>query len=687
MFFLLAVLLAVTLPLEAEFQVWGGSYGGIDDTTKANLLDSLRFDYMFFPDVWSGDTTDADYAFPPIYHSAQCNLDTLNSRMSYEIKIMAQQRHCYDRKGYLDGYETGQGSAILRAAAAHYESWEAESTTVPPEIPSQYLFRTWINEEGSFCTVIDSFVRCTGDTGVAIIAPIAYHKDTAAFDDVDHKMSRQYGYYKQNDGGGQNWHKYPVGYPVDGDIPVVPYTLSIYLRADSTTLPLDSPDAPILAFGVWFDHISGMGDSSNYDSMYVAETLTVDSLRSWGCLSDEFKRVYLRYDWQRAWEDIYTGSNPDVYKKYMFHHYRVYSLNNTAQFDIDRIVCWDEKVEFVNDNGWGKYIFEPEELIPDSVMQDSIWFMVEDQINDFYSPGDTQIYGLAGVTEQSRLPNQWAAAKKFTEFIDTTFGLKSDFIMASAPPEYLYSYLYYTRPTYNRRNTYRFTKPDYIGADYTGIDTSDVLSFQYALNREIEEFDYWRQACKATDNGFAMEEITSNANAMTSDNKRVIYPQEVAVQCYLALAHGIKSIGIAPLFSSGTSAWSRAMDSVIVAGSGFELTGELSYLGQETKKLIEELKIIGPILYDLDFDTAFCAVCGGHTVGDVGRTIPGVAFLTFDSLVGYENSTGTIPIDTNCIEIGFFNAGGDTIGYFMVVNRIANKDSRLLIFILQNGFI
>jgi len=494
--FVMAILLMIALPLMAEFQIWGG-VTSIFDSTKAAIIESLGIDFVFVSTVY--DSPYVTYAFPPLTGHARTDLSLLPDG----VKTMAQQIHCEDAFGYLkEVYAAGQGSAVLRAAAAHYESWEAESTMVPDGIPSEYLYRTWFdNSIGSVITTTEDtarggkYVRFTGDTGVVLIAPIAYHEDSTDFNNVKGKVSRQYGYYKQNDGGGQNWHKYEVVREGDtASVPIVPYTLSIDVRADTSSLPASGD---VLVFGVYLNHVQ---DCSDYSAFYDSVVLDADTFRTlvesgW----TGFNTFSFQYTWENAWEDTNYSrgwESVDVYKKYLFFNYRVKLLDEDAIIDIDRIVCWDEPIDSItppNDNGWGKYIFEPE-LPSDSLNQDTIWLAVKDQIDDFYETGvSNAVYGIAGVTEQCRLSNQWAAAKKFTQFISDTFGLRTDFIMASAPPEFVYSYLYYANPTFNRRTTQRIRNND-----YTGIDTTSNSTFQGAMQNSIAEYREWGDASSIT---------------------------------------------------------------------------------------------------------------------------------------------------------------------------------------------
>ncbi|MCK5832934.1 hypothetical protein KAH81_04595 [bacterium] len=209
----------------------------------------------------------------------------------------------------------------------------------------------------------------------------------------------------------------------------------------------------VLIFGVYLDHVQNcLADTSFYDSL-VIDADTLRSLVEHGWTG--FNTFSFQYTWENAWEDTTYSrgwESVDVYKKYLFFNYRVKLLDSDAIIDIDRIVCWDEQntdLAIPNRNGWGKYIFEPADS-DEQDLQDTIWLAVKDQVDDFYEAGVSEVvYGVAGVTEQCRLSNQWAAAKKFTQFISDTFGITTDFIMATAPPEFVYSYLYYAQPSLN----------------------------------------------------------------------------------------------------------------------------------------------------------------------------------------------------------------------------------------------
>ncbi|MCK5832935.1 hypothetical protein KAH81_04600 [bacterium] len=138
--FVMAILLMIALPLMAEFQIWGGVYGTVFDSYDAELIDSLGLDYVFVSTVY--DSSMGSLAFPALDGHARTDLEL----MSDGVKTMAQQTHCEDVEFYLkEAHIDSQGSAVLRAAAAHYENWEAESTMVSrrntDELPLQNLVR------------------------------------------------------------------------------------------------------------------------------------------------------------------------------------------------------------------------------------------------------------------------------------------------------------------------------------------------------------------------------------------------------------------------------------------------------------------------------------------------------------------------------------------------------------------
>jgi hypothetical protein len=215
---------------------------------------------------------------------------------------------------------------------------------------------------------------------------------------------------------------------------------------------------PVLIYGVYLDHIQDHYDKS-YKDFYQSETLTVGDLESLSCFGTEFKRTSFTYDWRRAWTDTIFIDNVDttIFEKYLFFTYRVKMLNTSATVEIDRITCWDEpnaSTSPPNLNGWGKVLFEPE-ITTDTLLQNRIWNWVQVQLSPF--EGDTNIFGFRGVGEQCRVSNNWAIEKMLTDTL-ANHNLKSDFLMASAPPEYpilnileeekpfVYSLLYYTNP-------------------------------------------------------------------------------------------------------------------------------------------------------------------------------------------------------------------------------------------------
>ncbi len=452
----LLLIMSLILSLFAQFQIWGVTDGTVNSDHIA-VFDSLGIDYIFAPSAIDTGLAEDSTVFPARRDTVGGKTDL--SLLEASMRLFTQQRYCND---YGDSLLTGNefGNPLLRIAAAHYENWEAEGNELPSEWESEWglgqdeFFRTWLNT--TLTAKVEStgisgegYVSCNGDTGVVIVTPVLYENGDTDYDSLYY--TPQYGYYKQNDNGQQQWNKYSVEIGSDStpvDVPVVPFTLSIIARASVLPDIGDSPasEVPVLAFGVFFFKMNGVdtADMANREFYYKMDTLTVADLNTPG-----FNRYFLNYDWRDLWKEIYTGTDTTVYKRYHYYQYRVILLDtsNTAEIDIDRIVCWDEPYtsDTLINNGWGKILFEPEN--EETLDTKRYWDWVQLQLSPF--DGDSRIYGFMGETEQSRLPNQWAAAKMLSDTL-ANHGFSSDYLSASSTKGLAPSYIYYVRPTINR---------------------------------------------------------------------------------------------------------------------------------------------------------------------------------------------------------------------------------------------